>query len=163
VFNAARPTAIESANIVATVEGASARFPMKIIGQNEWASQETYGDQSIIPKKLYYDQAFPLATIYLFPTPATNTHLEIYTWTPFTQFATLGDTLAMPPGYLRALSYNLAVEIGAAFGLQIPAAVLTIAEGSKAAIEALNARMIPQDDIANQTAAENQGTKGNKQ
>src|ERR1017187_2707176 len=51
-FNGVRPTVIESANIVATVEASTAHFPLRILGQKEWAALETYGDQSIIPKLL---------------------------------------------------------------------------------------------------------------
>jgi hypothetical protein len=230
-WSATRPTAIESANIVTTVSSGNvqAKFPVKLIGQKEWANLETFGDTSVIPKLLYYDQAYPLGTVNIFPTPSQNVNLELYTWTPFTQFtapagtvntvgtavtwesgpyfdpelvgnaitinsvayavasvASNGQSLVLstsagtqtgvaysvsvflgsvlfPPGYVRAVSYNLAVEICPAFGLPVPDDVMQIAEGAKAAVEALNARFAPADDIANQNAAEKQGTQGNKQ
>lgn len=161
VFSTPRPTVIESANIIAIVEGSTAYFPLEIIGQDEFAELETYSDQSIIPKKLYNDGAFPLSTLYLYPIPSTSTHLDLYTWAPLTQFATLGDTLAVPPGYGRALAMNLAVELAPAFGLAVSDVLAVNASASKAAIEAVNARKVPQSEIEAQSAAEN--VKGNTQ
>src|ERR1017187_4761820 len=92
-FDTARPTVVESANIVASVESSTARFPLRMIGQAEFAGLETFSDTSIIPKMLYNDNGFPLATLYLFPIPATNTHLELYTWQAFTQFTAPAGTL----------------------------------------------------------------------
>jgi hypothetical protein len=163
VFNTARPILVQSASIVATVEAKTARFPLRVIGQDEFSSLESFGDQAVIPKLLYYDAAFPVATIYLFPIPATNTHLDIWTWNAFTQFAALGDTVTLPPGYSRALSYNLAVEVAAAFGLQVPAVVAAIALSSKASIEAINARLMPDMELDRETAPPDTSSKPGKQ
>jgi hypothetical protein len=234
VFNAPRPIVLESANIVASIESSTAHFPLQIIGQIEYAALETYADQSIIPKKLYIDGAFPLSTIYLYPIPATNTHLDLYTWQPLTQFAPPAGTVStvgtavtfvtgaqfstewvstnnppwlapsitingvaytiasvqsataltltatagaqtdvaysasvflaavsFPPGYGRALTDNLAVELAPSFALKVTAELASIATASKEAIESVNARMVPQPEIAAQGAAETQ--QGNKQ
>lgn len=234
VFSTPRPTVIESANIVASVEGLTAYFPLELIGQDDFAELETYSDQSIIPKKLYNDGAFPLSTLYLYPIPATNTHLDLYTWNPLTQFTAPAGTVntsgtavtfetgtqfstdwvsannppwllpqivingvaytiasvnsptsitltatagtqtgvaysasvflaafSFPPGYGRAITDNLAVELAPSWGKSVSAELAAIATASKSAIEAVNARMVPQQQIAAQSAAEQQ--QGNKQ
>ncbi len=232
----ARPVAIESANIVASIESSTAHFPVRLIGQIEYAALETYGDQSILPKLLYCDYNFPLATIYLYPIPATNTHLDLYTWEPLTQFAAPAGTVTtvgtavtwvsgtlfspdwtstnnppwltpasivingvtytiasvtsptalvltatagtqappvaysasvflapftFPPGYGRALTENLAVELAPSWKLPVSDELAAIATASKEAIESVNARLVPQPEIAAQQGAEMQ--QGNKQ
>lgn len=146
-WNTARPVMVESAAIIATVEGQTAHFPMKVVGQDEWAKIERYGDKAAIPRVLYNDNAFPLAKLSLYPIPATTTSLELYIWTPFAGFSTLGDTVTLPPGYYRAVAYALAVELAPAFGLQVPAATLAIANTSRTSIEAMNARLLPPDEL----------------
>jgi hypothetical protein len=158
-----RPVAIESADIVATIGGSTKNsyFPLKIIGQKEFAMLQTLGDQADISKSLYCDNAFPSATVYLFPTPALALNIDLYTWQPLTQFPLLTTTVAFPPGYPRMIAYNLAVEIAPLFEREVPEAVATIAKASMEAIEAVNARLTPTDEIKAQTVAENQ--QGNKQ
>lgn len=161
-WNTARPTVIASADIVAVVEGSLAYFPLEIIGQTEFAALETYADTSIIPKKLYNDGGFPLSSIWLYPIPSTNTTIDLYTWTPLTQFVNLTDTISsFPPGYGRAVVQALALEIAPAFGLPVSDALISSATAAKEAIESVNARKVPQSEIAAQQGAETQ--QGNKQ
>ena len=159
VWNGPRPTAIESADIVATIGGSSKNsyFPLQIISQKEFARLQTLGDQADVPKSLYYDNAYPYGTVYLYPTPALAISIELYVWTPLTQFATISTAVAFPAGY----AYNLAVEIAPLFEKQVPDDVAAIAKASVDTIEGINARLTPSDEIQQQTAAENQ--QGNKQ
>lgn len=159
VFTATRPVMVQSASIKATVESQTSHFPLRVIGQDEFVQQLRMGDQAAIPRTLYNDMGSPNSTLYLFPIPATNTHLELYTWQQFTQFATLGDTLAFPPGYYRAVSYNLAVEIASAFGLQVPKNVADIAEQAKASIRAINQRLMPDSELDAETAPPDRSSK----
>src|SRR5581483_4375410 len=151
VFTAARPVMVQSASIKATVEGQTSHFPLRVIGQDEFAQQMRYGDQAAIPRTLYNDMGAPNSTLYIYPIPATNTHLELYTWQQFAQFAGLTDTLAFPPGYYRAVAYNLAIEIASAFGLTVPASVAKIAADAKASIEAINQRLMPDSELGAET------------
>lgn len=159
VFATTRPVMVQSASIKATVEGQTAHFPLRVIGQDEFAQQMRYGDQAAIPRTLYNDMGAPNSTLYLFPIPATSTHLELYTWQQFTQFAALTDTLAFPPGYYRAVSYNLAIEIASAFGLKVPDVVAKIAMDAKASIETLNQRLMPASELDAETAPPDRGSK----
>ena len=225
VFNTARPVTIQSASIVATVAGQVGRFPMRVIGQDEFSQIESYGDQTAIPKLLYFDAAFPLATLYLFPIPASSsTSLDLYTWQAFAQFtapvgtlstvatavtwvsgtkfdpgwaggsitingvaytvasvtsptalvlsatagtqttvafglATFLSAISFPPGYQRAINYNLAVEIAAAFGLKVPDVVAQIALSSKASIEAINGRLMPDMELDRETSPPDRSSK----
>lgn len=218
VFNGPRPVMIESASIKYTIEGNTGHAPLKVLGQDDFAEQMRMGDQAVLPRTIYSDSAWPISTLYLYPIPATSTHLDLYTWQAFTQFVapagtvstvgtavtwvsgttfdsemaggsivingvtytvasvTSGTALVLtssagtqtgvaysasaflgsfifPPGYARAISYNLAVEIASAFGLKVPDAVAMIAQSAMASIEALNARLMPDSELDRETAA----------
>ena len=92
------------------------------------------------PSYLFYDAAFAasLATIYLYPEPAASLTLYINSWKQLTQFATIGETVALPPGYQRAIEFNFAVEAAGGFSNVTPE-VAAIARQSKAALMRVNA------------------------
>jgi len=88
---------------------------------------------------LYYDPTYPNGTIYLWPTPSDSTYrLVLWTWTSVTEFATLDDTISLPPGYERALRTNLAVEIVPRYGRPLNPTLAQMAMDSKAQIKRTN-------------------------
>jgi hypothetical protein len=58
--------------------------------------------------------------------------------TELTQPADLATDIVVPPGYLRAFRYNLAVEIAAEFGVEPPPTVARIANASKRSLKSQN-------------------------
>ena len=68
---------------------------------------------------------------------------HIFSWKQLQQFAALTTALALPPGYKRAIEYNLAIEYGPEFGEgfddQQWKKVIGIATQSKANIQRINA------------------------
>lgn len=74
--------------------------------------------------------------------------IDLSYWLQLSSVATLVSTMDLPPGYQRALMYNLAVEVATMFGLPVPQAVAAIAVQSKGDIQKLNAsNNIPVEDI----------------
>jgi hypothetical protein len=94
--------------------------------------------QSSTPQYLFMDPAYPLATIYLYPVPSSTITLKLNTWQTLQSFSALTTDLALPPGYQRAIEFNLAIEFGAEFGVDVPKDVRVIAIQSKAAVKNLN-------------------------
>jgi hypothetical protein len=68
-----------------------------------------------VPDILYNDGGNPLSTLYLFPQPGDGYQLELYTWQLLSGFASVDDTLILPPGYDNALTYTLAVRLNSTF------------------------------------------------
>ena len=91
-----------------------------------------------VPRLLFMDPAFPLATIYLYPVPSAAITLKLNTWQTLQSFSALTTELALPPGYQRAIEFNLAIEFGAEFKKDIPDSVKAIAVQAKAAVKNLN-------------------------
>lgn len=139
-FNVNRPLAIIAASVVNTVSGQVMRYPLKQIDATEWAALLEQAQSAIIPRKLYNDGAYPLSKLYFWPTPnTTGTQLELFSWTQLVAFATSGSTFDMPPGYARAMAFNLAVDLAGEYGRPLDPSVVAIAAQSKAAIRGLNA------------------------
>lgn len=136
-FSLPRPTKIESANVI--VDG-GIRYPIQLLNDAQWAAIRLQRVGPSWPTKLYNDGAFPFSTLYLWPIPASGYSLELYTWAALPQFSAPTDIVSLPPGYRRAIEYNLALELAA----RTPRAQLTplvqqIATESKAAVLSLNA------------------------
>ncbi len=78
------------------------------------------------------------STIYLYPTPSTGNTLRLQ-YDALISFATLNTTFALPPGYRRAIEFNLAIELAPMFELQASGDLYRLAREAKRPIEATNA------------------------
>lgn len=111
-LNTPRPIKIERANGV--IGNPEVNPEIEIITAEDWAEMPFKVDSSLFgPTKLFYQSSYPLGTIYFTPAPAGPASVHLYVWAQFTQFALQAEVLALPPAYLRALEYNLAVELSA--------------------------------------------------
>lgn len=140
-FNTSRPLKIESAGII-TPDGL--RHEMKLVGVGDWGKIEEKTLTGKLPKVLYNDNAFPLATLNVWPIPNAAggaPTLDLYLWQQLQQFVAITDTFSMPPPYFRALTYALAIDLAPEYGSQAQAAaagLADIAASSKAEVVALN-------------------------
>ena len=134
-FVAARPARIETAAIIA----GNVRFPMRVVTADEYSRtilETTLTGQ--VPSVLWDDMAAPNSMLYLWPIPNGASTLELFTWQPITAFNTVDDPVAMPPGFLESLRYNLAMRFASEVGKQVPAPVAAVAAESIRQIERLN-------------------------
>lgn len=86
----------------------------------------------------YYDTSYPLGTLYVYPVTSGG-DLFLNYWLALPQFTSLTDVVVLPPGYLRALRFNFAVEAAGYFQLQVPPAVAAVASSAAGKIKRLNA------------------------
>jgi len=145
-FNQARPIKIERANIKVVDGGAATHWlrlgPLGLLTAKEWAAIIEPGATATVPEALYYDHAFPLGNINLWPVPVftgTAPKIELFYWNALTAFPDLNTTdVSLAPGYDAALKYNLALVLAPRHGVAPPQAVVAAAAETKAAIRALN-------------------------
>lgn len=113
-FPSVRPIRIESAYV--TVSGVD--YPVYMTSRdryNEISAKTTEGT----PSKLYYSPEYPAGKIYLYPEPLAAYTLHIDSWKPMSELTVLTDTINMPGEFIRALRWNLAVELAPEFGKPI--------------------------------------------
>ena len=126
-INTTRPTAIY--NAFWSTGGLD--YPLSIL---DYSDYENIGIKTIggIPEYIVLKPDNPLSTIYLFPVPANGT-LTLDNVRPATDL-TLADDLPYPPEWIRALKFNLAVEISPEFGFTVSPELALLAQESKAIV-----------------------------
>ena len=127
-FNTVRPIKI----ISAYVRSGGIDYPVSVVSEENYdlVSLKSVGS---IPESMIYTNAYPLATITFYPTPATGYTFYLRSEKQLSSF-TLNQTIELPPGWKRALIHNLAVELAPEYGQQVPQEVVTIARESKGEI-----------------------------
>ena len=138
-----RPNWIQDAGIIPA--GITSETPIAILSDDQWAQIRIKSQTAAFPMGIYYNYAFSsgLGTISVWPVPDTAPTLVIYTpKASITTFAALATSYVVPPGYERAITYNLALEIADEFSKPVPPAVAMIALESKANIKRANIRML---------------------
>lgn len=140
-FNVARPMVITRAGIQLASNAVAPEIPMTILTLEQWAGIILKTTQSDFPLYLYSDNANPLTNISVWPVPTdSSNNLVIYSQKPLADLTLLTTIPTLPPGYERALIYNLAVEFASEYGKQIPDIVMSIAVASAADIKRVNVR-----------------------
>lgn len=105
-------------------------------GQHIW-DQISFKSVVSIPEIFYYEKTFPLGRIYIFPSPSGGM-MEIQSNERLQSFSGLTDQLSLPPGYQRAIEFNLALELAGEYAMPVPDTVANRAIESKAAISSAN-------------------------
>jgi hypothetical protein len=109
--------------------------PLEVLERQEEYAQLTWKAMtSTLPMAVYYDPQVPLGALYVWPVPETGYTITVYPWVPLGQFVALDDELQFPPGYLRALRTNLALEAAPSYGVQPSPLLLKHAEEAKRAL-----------------------------
>jgi hypothetical protein len=81
---------------------------------------------------------FPDITLTVYPKPTQDLVWHMISVEELNQPATLATALYYPPGYLRAFTYNLAMEIAPEFGVEPSPQVSRIAMTSKRDLKRIN-------------------------
>lgn len=134
-FNTARPMQILSA----FTRIGSIDYSMDAINGVAYDGITQKDISSSIPEVIYYDGNSPLGTITIYPTPTVGT-LHIRTEKELASFTTLDTDLDLPPGWERALIYNLALELAPEYGQPVDQVVYEVAMDSLGKIKTAVAR-----------------------
>ena len=149
-INIPRPVWIQRANLIYATSPTIERLPIEIINVDQWSVIRLPDLQAAIPLQLYYDfgysQSTPtgLGVISLWPAPQANYQLELFV--PSALPSTLGtsDTLFAPPGYARALTSNLTLDIMPMYRENLaPEAEMRVAKTAKESRDWVNSRNAP--------------------
>jgi hypothetical protein len=135
-FNTTRPIRVESVTL--ELVGSEEELPLKMVNSQEWAAIQLKGISSDIPLYVYFEGTYANETVNVWPKPSAAHKLVIYSQKPLASLASLNTTVTLPPGYLRALKYNLALEWAPEFGKELSPQVQRVAMEAKASIKRKN-------------------------
>jgi hypothetical protein len=113
-------------------------YGIKLINQQQYDGIAVKTVTSTYPQVMFVNMTYPNIDIYLYPKPTRLLEFHFISVEELSQPATLATTLAFPPGYLRAFTYNLAMEIAPEFGVEPSDQVKRIAMTSKRNLKRIN-------------------------
>lgn len=138
-FVDSRPVTIQGAYIDYVTGGptTAVSYDVTIIGQDRYNRipvKLTPG----IPEELLYINNYPLGSITLYPVPDQAYNLILVSDPLLNQIASLATLVSYPPGYAKALKWNLAVDLCAEFGMPVSPDIAKIATSSLGSIKSTN-------------------------
>jgi hypothetical protein len=128
-FNTAKPISI----ISAYVRDGTTDHSLTIITDDVYAGISTKSSTGI-PSFLNFTNAYPLATIRLYDVPSSAYVIYLLNEKTISNY-TLTQTVDLPPGWKRAITYTLAAELAPEYGQQVPQEVALIAFDSMSKIK----------------------------
>jgi hypothetical protein len=118
--------------------GTNVSFGIKIINQQQYDGIAVKTVTSTYPQVLWVNMTYPNIEMYIYPVPTRLLEWHFVSVEELTSPATLATDLTFPPGYLRAFTYNLAMEIAPEFGVEPSPQVQRIAMTSKRNLKRIN-------------------------
>ena len=113
-------------------------YGIKFINQQQYDGIAVKTVTSTYPQVMWINMSYPNIEMYVYPKPLRLLEWHFVSVEELANPATLGTTLAFPPGYLRAFRYNLACELAPEFGVEPSAQVQRIAMYSKRNLKRIN-------------------------
>jgi len=118
--------------------GTNVSFGIKLINQQQYNGIAVKNVTSTYPQVMWVNMEYPNISMTVYPQPTRLLEWHIVSVEELSQPATLATTLSFPPGYLRAFTYNLAMEIAPEFGVEPSPQVKRIAMTSKRNLKRIN-------------------------
>ena len=132
-----RPVLIDDATYYLD-PGTGVSYGIKFINQQQYDGIAVKNVTSTYPQVCWVNMEYPNITMTIYPKPTRLLQWHIISIEELTQPATLDTELHFPPGYMRAFTYNLAMEIAPEFGVEPSPQVQRIAMTSKRNLKRIN-------------------------
>ncbi len=149
-FDTLRPVTIldPAVYIVLTNPVQPLHIPLTVFNTQQFEEIALPLTASTIPQRLYYNPTYPLGTLKLWPVVVnTSDKLLLSTWQPIAGGITDQDAIfAVPPGYLDAVRYHLAIRLAMEWDKPLKEGVVKLADEALAKVQRLNAPT-PQMDV----------------
>jgi hypothetical protein len=116
-------------------------FGVQFINQAQYNGIPLKTVTSTYPNLIWVNQENPDIRMTVYPVPTTSLEWHFVSVEELSQVATLNTSLVFPPGYKRAIKYNLACEIAPEFGVEPSPTVQRIAMISKRNLKRINSPM----------------------
>ena len=118
--------------------GTNVSFGIKFINQQQYDGIAVKTVSSTYPQVCWVNMGFPDVTLTIYPRPTRDLEWHFVSVQELDRPADLSTALFYPPGYLRAFTYALAMEIAPEFGVEPSPQVTRIAMTSKRDLKRIN-------------------------
>lgn len=134
-FDVLRPIDILNISVVLPT---SQEVLLEKLTLEQWLGISIKTTQANFPTDFYFETGWPLAALKFWPVPTVDYPLIITSKKPIIQIASLATIIDLPPGYERALIYNLCPELVDEYGGELTNTIASIADSSLSTIKAQN-------------------------
>jgi len=131
-----RPILMDDATYYKAPNGVS--YGIKFINQQQYDGIAVKNVTSTYPQVCWVNMGFPDITLTVYPKPTQDLEWHMISVEELNKPATLSTVMYYPPGYLRAFTYNLAMEFAPEFGVEPSPQVQRIAMTSKRDLKRIN-------------------------
>ena len=131
-----RPILMDDATYYKAPNGVS--YGIKFINQQQYDGIAVKTVTSTYPQVCWVNMGFPDITLTVYPKPTQDLEWHMISVEELDRPADLSTVMYYPPGYLRAFTYNLAMEIAPEFGVEPSPQVTRIAMTSKRDLKRIN-------------------------
>jgi hypothetical protein len=118
--------------------GTNVSFGIKFINQQQYDGIAVKTVTSTYPQVCWVNMGFPDITLTIYPRPTRELEWHFVSVQELDRPADLATVMYYPPGYLRAFTYNLAMEFAPEFGVEPSPQVSRIAMTSKRNLKRIN-------------------------
>jgi hypothetical protein len=118
--------------------GTNVSFGIKFINQQQYDGIAVKTVTSTYPQVCWVNMGFPDITLTIYPKPTRDLEWHFISVQELDRPADLSTVMYYPPGYLRAFTYNLAMEFAPEFGVEPSPQVQRIAMTSKRNLKRIN-------------------------
>ena len=118
--------------------GTNVSFGIKMINQQQYNGIAVKTVTSTYPQVMWINMEYPDISMTVYPKPTRDLEWHFVSVQELSQPVVLATTLSFPPGYLRAFTYNLAMEMAPEFGIEPSPQVQRIAMTSKRNLKRIN-------------------------
>lgn len=132
-----RPVLIDDATYYLD-PGTGVSYGIKFINQQQYDGIAVKTVTSTYPQVCWVNMEYPNITMTIYPKPTRLLQWHIISVEELSQPASLDTVLHFPPGYMRAFTYNLAMELAPEFGVEPSPQVQRIAMTSKRNLKRIN-------------------------
>jgi hypothetical protein len=136
-FVGLRPVFLEEATYYRD-PGTNVSYGIKFINQQQYDGIAVKTVTSTYPQVIFVNMGYPDVTMSIYPRPTRDLEWHFVSVQELTKPATLVTDILFPPGYLRAFTYNLAMELAPEFGVEPSPQVQRIAMTSKRNLKRIN-------------------------
>ncbi len=113
-------------------------YGIKFINQQQYDGIAVKTVTATYPQVMWINMEHPNISMTIYPKPTRDLEWHFISVQELSQPAQLSTVLSFPPGYLRAFTYNLAMELAPEFGVEPSPQVQRIAMTSKRNLKRIN-------------------------